>query len=341
MRLLRVHAYAVEPGRLTRETTVEGGTMRTSSDLSRALDDAAKPIDEDGIPIAFVLDPETRTNHVRDLCRAVALEGPAKALEGARDLAKRLSGAMDHRSEASLLVLAVYDADSDVRRLHMWTFPREEALRFRSGATPTIEFVRDIFSRRSRLRKGARFEGRDDRTGFLNGSAFDYQASYGVKPIADLWIVRFLNAQLEMTPSAGTRMIADCLRKAFDGSTSAGEREELYRAALGVRGSRKKRWSLQEFAKTFLTDELGKRFISLAPNEQSRGALFDIDHAEFEARIDTRVFTLRDGVIVSAPFGTVGQSVRPVRLEGKNETLLRVEGVVAGEHVRRKAKRRT
>ena len=225
-----------------------------------------------------------------------------------------------------------------MRRLHLWTFPREEALRFRAGKDPQIEVLTDIFSKRSHMRKGARFEGRDDRVGFLNGKAFDYQAHYSARQVADFWIVTFLGAQLEITASAGTKIVADCLRQAFERSDTAAEKDELYRATIALRASRRPRWSLKSFADEFLPSvDLRQRLLDLAPNAESRSALFDLDRAELESLIDTRIFRLEDGVMVSAPFSTVGKSVQ---LSGDQNRLLRYEGKVVKEQLRKSSRKR-
>lgn len=335
MNVSRVYAYAVEPSRTVDEVTATGGKLDLTTELKLALEAAAKPIESVGIPIAFALDPSTRTNDVRDLCRAIAFKTASKALASAEALASRLATATDRRSSASLFIVATY-SDGDKRRLHMWTFPREEAFEFKAGTEPRVTLLTNIFSKSSRMQKGARFEGGDDRTGFLEGRALDYQATYTLKPIADFWIVRFLHAQLAITSAAGTRMLADCLRKTFDALPEPQEQEQLYCAAIALRAATKGRWSLREFADSYLTGTVHQRFLSSAPNEESATAVFELDHAELETRVDTRLFKLADGVLVSAPFAAVGKGVL---IKGAAKKTLQVEGEIVEERLRKKPHR--
>ena len=116
MNLQRVYAYAVHPSRLSEDTEVSGGRLETTRELREALDEAARPLQDEGMPIAFVVDTTTRTNEVRELCRQMSFEPSAKALSASNQLATRLGAAMDQRSDPCLFVLALY-----VGSQHLWT----------------------------------------------------------------------------------------------------------------------------------------------------------------------------------------------------------------------------
>jgi hypothetical protein len=335
MNLQRVYAFSVAPSRLRDAPQVAGGKTATSGELQAALAQAANPLDDDGSAIAFDTDTQTRTNEVRDLCLEVAFE-PRAAPGAATRLATRLATAMDERSDPCLFVLAVY-AESDRRRLHMWTFPKEEAFKLKTGARPTIELLTDVFSRRSRLRKGARFEGRNDRVSFMEGVAFDYQATFALKPIADLWIVRFLQARLAITSLLGTRSLAECLKYSFATAETQAEREELYKAAIALQADQQKRWSLQQVASRYLSPPYRDRFLEGAKNVESTKVIFDLDKAQLEALVGTRVFSLERGVIVSAPFEAMDKNVH---LEGPDKDRLKVEGRVLAEKIQKSRRRR-
>ena len=92
-----------------------------------------------------------------------------RAEVGAVDLAARLSSAMDNRSPACLFLAAAYrdNASALSREVALWIFPRDDAFRFRSQAQ-AIDLLSDVFRRTSRLRKLARFSGRNLRTDFLD-----------------------------------------------------------------------------------------------------------------------------------------------------------------------------
>jgi len=52
---------------------------------------------------------------------------------------------------------------------------------------------------------------------------------------------------------------------------------------------------------------------------------------EFDEKINFRVFRLQDNVMVAAPFGTIGKSVK---IEDGAERRLKCEGIVVSEKVR-------
>jgi hypothetical protein len=123
----------------------------------------------------------------------------AHAEAAAAELAARLSQAMENRSPACLFLAAGYrdSAAAPVREVTLWIFPRDDAFRFRSRAH-AIELLSDVFSRTSRLRKLALFDGRNLRTDFLEADVLDFQAG-GIGGVAEFWIERFLETGSRLT----------------------------------------------------------------------------------------------------------------------------------------------
>jgi hypothetical protein len=73
----------------------------------------------------------------------------------ALQIATQLGDAMDLRSHACLLMCAAYQ-DGARRRVTLWTFPKDEAPRLRHNRSgPSIDYLEDVFSRNSKLRKAA------------------------------------------------------------------------------------------------------------------------------------------------------------------------------------------
>lgn len=335
MQLFRVHAYAVEPQRTTEGATrPTGGAVNVNADIRKALEQASNQSRlENRTLVDLQVDTTTRTNETRELIIQFSFRSSSEAKVAALRLAARLSKAMDLRSAPCLLVIAA-EKEADRRRITMWTFPRDEAFQFRGGSThPSIKLLTDIFSRTSHLRKAARFEGKNRRTDFLSGRSLDFQANSTSREVADFWIGRFLNAALAIRGDAGTRLLAKCLRDAYDAAQSLTEREQLYAAMVAVRRSPKHRWSLKEFAETYLEGRVKKSFLSTAPNETTVNSSFDFQRDIFDTTLNFRVFHLNTDVWVSAPFNEVGKSVV---LSGVRKKRLRCEGVVTEDLVRKR-----
>jgi hypothetical protein len=334
MKLFRVHAYSVEPERTadTASPSPFGGGIRVNKDIAKALEQAVTQSNlQRPIAVDLQVDTTTRTSDVRNHMLFFAFENKSKADSSGKNLATKLSQAMDLRSSPCLFVVAALK-DGDRRSLRMWTFPREEAFQFRGAAgRPSIQLLTDIFSRTSRLRKAALFEGENRKTDFIGGKVFDFQASSTSRDVADFWIVRFLGAVLAVHGPTGTRHLARCLREAYEKAQTATEQEQIYSAVIAVRHSHKLRWSLREFADHFLSGKTRKSFIGAAPNQETIDSSFDFDRGVFDSALNFRIFGLNTGVFVSTPLGEVGKSVV---VSGTTQKVLRCEGTVVEEHLR-------
>lgn len=336
MNLFRLHAYAVSPQKgAATIPDPDGGAITLSGELRSVINSnltAAKF--ERRTAIDFDVNTTTRTNEVRDLITDYAFGQPATAKSAAIGLAKRLCAAMDHRSTPCLFIPAAFHADANTV-VTLWTFPRDEALRFRQRKSgPTIQVLTDIFSQSSRLRKAAHFRGRNVRSHFMSGRALDFQAGHGTREIADFWILRFLQCRFGIAGDAGTRLLARVARAAYEVCDDSIDQEQLYTAILTMRRSPNKRLSLQDFADRYLSGGAHGAFLDAIPNSESRNAIFDFQTDVFDAAVQFRVFQLETGVFVSSPLKEIGQSVR-INDQKANRTLA-CEGSIVDERLRKR-----
>lgn len=330
MNLFRVHAYAVEPGRTTGGTGAPlGGAVTVTADVRQALEEASRQSGLEGRTLVDVrVDSSTRTSDVRERLLAFAFDNPSAARSAALDLASRLGDAMDRRSTPCLFIAAAA-RDGDRRQVTIWTFPRDEAFQFggRAGAA-TIRLLTDVFSRTSRLRKAALFEGRKVRTDFLRGRVLDFQANNVSREVADFWIARFLGCGLAIASETGTRLLARTVRRVYEQTTEPVEREQLHAAISAIRHSPQPRWSMRDFADQYLQGPVRDRMLEAAPNPEALESSFDFDRNVFDESVNFRVFRLDSDVYVSAPFDEVGRSVTV------QDQHLRCEGDIVDEKVR-------
>ncbi len=333
MNLLRMHAYSVSPGR-TAQTPVEpeGGAVSVNAELRRVIQQNINSAGFDRrTAIDFQVDPTTRTHQTRDLVLAFAFEEPAAARTAALSLARRLAGAMDQRSTPCLFVPAVF-RDGEKRAVYLWTFPRDEAFRLRRDpAGPAIEVLTDVFSQTSRLRKAARFQGRNLRSEFLSGRVLDFQTNNISRVVADFWIVRFLDSRFGIAGDAGTRFLARVVRKAYDDCELLEDKEALYTAVMAMRRSPQKRVSLRDFADRYLEGDARHSFIAAVPNPESLESVFEFSRDVFDATVQFRVFQLDTGVFVSSPLTQIGESVQITQGERRQ---LSCQGRVLNEQLR-------
>lgn len=333
MKLVRLYAYAVSPMKnVEHAEPPSGGAVRVTPDIRTTFEGMAVSA-EAKIQVDFAVDTTTRTNDSRDRVMQFAFEASAAARSAATSLAASLAERMDRRSSACLLVLGSL-RDADRARVFILTFPKEDALRLRSGGEEaTIQVLTDVFSQTSRLRKAALFEGKNRKTAFLSGKVLDFQATTGSHPAADFWITDFLQCVLAMHGEAGTRELAKCLRRTYEAAETPAEKEELYAAILSVRRSPRPRWSLRSFADTYLAGRVKTEFIDAASNAAIVDSAFDFVPTVFDQALNFRVFRLEGEVFVSAPFDQIGNG-RPVVVTGVEEKHLRCEGVVVDESLK-------
>jgi hypothetical protein len=333
MELFRLHAFAVSPQRTAETPTPpSGGAIAISGDLRSAFTDLGDAARTDArTEVDFQVDTTTRTNDVRDLLLAFGFGSPSGAKAAAVALARKLASSMDRRSAPCLLFLAAL-REGNRRRVAVWTFPQDEAFRLQtSRRAPSVELLKDVFSRSSRLRKAAFFEGARRRTDFLRGLVFDSQAMSAAKEAADFWIVTFLECVLAFHGEAGTRHLARSLRGAYDLAADPNEQEQLSTAVMAIRQSPQRRWSLRRFAETFLSGPARGHFLEAVPNDAVLESPFDFQQEIFDQTVGFRVFRLDSNVFVSAPFDEIGRSVT---LEGHEQRRLRCEGQVVEEKVK-------
>lgn len=331
--LLRLYAFSVAPG-----VVEQGGPVATTSEMQRALLDAYDKARLDrALPVSLVVDTTTRTCETRDYMMAIGF-GTTPASNAAADaLARRLADSMDGRSTPCLLVAsATGEGAGTSRHVMVWTFPRDEAFQLSSRAN-RVKLLDDVFSRSSKLRKAASFEGRKGKTQFLAGRVLDYQANATDRFIADYWVDRFLGAQLQMGSDEGTRFLATTLRVANDalvGDPIA--QEQIHAAIIAVRHDKKERWSLRDFSGRYLTGAAATAFRAAAPNADALGALFDFDRGRFDDLVQFRIYRLDTGVLVSAPFSEVGVSVNLEEQDGTR--VLTLSGRVLEQKIRSRAR---
>jgi len=336
MRLFRICAYEVTPQRTSdTKSPPTGGAFPATDEIRQSLDSlltssklAAQAMVD--FRVDSRLDLQRRQHIVRDLLISYAFRPAAKARTAALTLATRLSEAMDERSVPTLLMLTVFK-DGSQRRMIMWAFPQEEAFQFRTSSRGAqIRLLTDIFSRSSRLRKAALFEGQDRITDFWSGRVLDLQSTAGFGQAANYWINTFLDCRFGLEGNAGTRLLVESLRRTYESLDEQADRDQLHSAMVAIRTSPKRTWSLKQFAGQYLQGEAKRVFVQSVPTEM-RNLSFKFQRDEFEKKLNFRVFRLEDDVYVSAPFATIGNSVK---IEDGQQRKLRCEGVIVQEKVR-------
>jgi len=333
--LRAAYAYHVIPKRT--ENGAEGGAISITSELATALDstfDRSKVATAPVVSFNVDTSPGSRQHVIRDAALEIAV-GDGRAADSAGPLAVRLADVMDQRSSPTLLLVSVHDTDTDgKRRCLLWTFPQQEVFDLDIAKENVRLNVRDAFIRESSLRKVAFLEGRNDRTGMLTARVLDFQASSTERTAADLWIVKYLDARLQMSGPEGTRLLARAIRSAF--TRTAGDQQahdELSAAIAAIRSSPRRRWTINDVSSTFL-GPVASAALTTGLGAEVPAAAFDLDLPTFDAIVQYKRFTLDNGIVVSAPFAEMGDDGGVEVTDTPTGRRLKVEGQIEGEQVR-------
>ncbi|HTG34379.1 MAG TPA: hypothetical protein VLB76_15745 [Thermoanaerobaculia bacterium] len=333
MELFRLHAYSVIPQKkIESRTPPLGGAIRITPNLRRVMGTNTRDAQFDSQPLVdFAVDPNTRSNETRDAVMTFAFGEAATAKAAAVKLADHLSDSMDQRSPPCLLVPAAL-REGIFCRVILWIFPREEAFQLRNEPSgPTIDILTDVFSQKSRHRKAAQFEGKNIRTGFLQGRVLDHQANAVSRDLADFWVSRFLQCVLSMKDDAGTRLLAKTIRLAYDDMVNVEAREQLHAGVMAIRHAPQQRISLATFADRYLDKEARSAFLARVTNDHAKNSPFNFQRDVFDSTLQFRVFQLESGVYVSSPLSEVGETVK---ITGTVERQLTCKGRIVDEKLR-------
>lgn len=337
MELFRVHAYEVTPQRLAdAEIPPRGGAFAADAEFTGVLEEylsKTKLLTQATVNLRRHPAEETGSGPTHELRDAVVLYcfgTSPKAKQAAVTIARKLGDAMDRRSVFTLLMLAAY-RDGPKRRLIVWAFPKDEPFHFSvRGNRAKIKVLTDAFSRSSSFKKAALFEGSNTDTSFWSARVIDRQAERGMGGAAEYWIDTFLDSQPSLSGKAGTRLLAQCLRRTHEALSDQSDKDQISSSIVAVRTSQKKKWSLTRYANEYLADAAKQTFLDNSPPE-SRSATFTFIKDEFDRKVNFRVFRLQDNVVVAAPFGSIGKSVK---LQDGTQRKLKCEGIIVAEKVR-------
>ena len=303
-RIIRATAFEVAPRQVE---GFGGGLVEHVDQLADGLEraDELAAVDR-GVAVTLRFD-QSRKSQVRELLRNIAFDKPSAALDSAEALAKRLGESMGNRSDASLQVVSVHQLPGG-DRLVVWLFPREPVIQ-RTGNRVDVN---DAFSLSSKLRKAAYFDGaKDEKTGFMNGRIVDFQLTSSDKTVTEFWVRRFLDASIQMTSKAGTKLIAKVLKDANERLSDDLDEQLKLHTAIGVLRNRGRPMSIEEVSKHLLTAGPARDAVLAAlKNDDERNAVFTLDTTLFDALIQFCVYRLKNGLVVSAPFHDSSDDLR-------------------------------
>ncbi|TGZ17151.1 hypothetical protein DV517_21240 [Streptomyces sp. S816] len=328
----RMYAFQVYPREVEE---IKGGQVTNVASIQEILDVAFDQSNlTQGPGIGFNFTSVSRNHAVRDFLLSIAFGLPDEALKAAEDLSLRLASAMDNRSNPALFAVSTHQVKSNPssRSVVLWTFPQQAVFRFSAGSDSTVIDLMDAFNRESNVRKAALFTGENGKVDFLGGKVLDLQGTTSTKPAADFWVVKFLDAQLQLGAKEGSRLLATALRNTHDKCREdPGAQAQVHSAILGIISSNQSLYSLQDVEDRYLSGSTAEVFHNQVKSEPTRTSSFQLDESVFESQIHYRIYTLQTGVIVSVPLEVAG-TVEVTDEEDRRT--LKLSGMVMEEKLR-------
>lgn len=269
---------------------------------------------------------------MRDLLLKFAFGSSKDQLSSSVELCQRLADNMDGRNKSCLLLLSLHESATATHvEAVLWMFPYDRVIQRTGGKVD----LNDAFSLSSGLRKAASFAGANNRAGFLSGLALDQQSSSVDQKVAQFWIGRFLNGQLQVQSREGTDLLANAFRatnKSLKNDEAA--QQHLVAAVAHVRSNSSKPWTLEDVSNAFPAGAARDAFDKATGSGPETRTPFIIDLPRLDSRIRFRVFKLDNGITVAAPFLELGPGSGIELAVSAAGTKLTASGLVESETIR-------
>lgn len=337
MAIEAVHAFLVHPGKgVTGATPVSGKELDQTGKLFDQLQSVfdAGP-DKRDFEVTFkVAAGGPQQNDCRDAMLAYA-NNPT--LPNGQAIAERLQSVTDKRSAIGLLFL-INGNHGLKRRLVVSRLPTDQAILAEIGGSGLeLEFLEQVFIRRLAAYKALLLEDQNPNTGFWSGLVTDRQAGGTAENISHYWMADFLTADFSDTPAAGTRRLAEALKKAIKSNPNLDVKSEIASAVtLAKTAFSGKQTSVEDFCKHFgFSVSTQQSVIAQLPKPSLATKAFKFDAKVFKERLPYRTVEIENGAILTAPSGDFDNVFRMTQKPG-DIVEFTTRGRVADERMARK-----
>ncbi|MEN6293500.1 MAG: hypothetical protein ABFD07_15990, partial [Methanobacterium sp.] len=233
-----------------------------------------------------------------------------------------------NRNGTGLFVL-IEGKKAETTRLLLNRF-REDEVVFSDveGSELNIELLSQAFSKKSRFYKLAVYEDIFSERSFWKGFAKDKQKNSGSsKEISDYWIKDFLLCDLAVNSIQGTKSFSKVIRNMLRKIDKIEEKEMIISAILSLKNRTDQYISVESFCDQYLNEELKAKIRTDMNDNYTFQSMFEIDSETYKQELGSKITTLDNGVIVTAPTFLYDEYVKEEELEDGKMKLI-VEGIV-------------
>lgn len=337
MTLRTIHAFLIYPGKgVSVPAEITGKKLELEGKLFEQLRTifVAGPDNRD-FEVTFKLTGSgAQQNDCRDLM--IAYVNKSSKPHG-HAIAQRLQNVTDNRSGIGLLFL-MKGTKGLKTRLVVSRFAADQAILAEIGESGLdLQFLEQVFIRRMSAYKAMLLEHENPNAGFWTGAATDRQAGGSAENISQYWITDFLNADFSETPAAGTRRLADALKKAIKANPNIEAKSQIAAAVtLATSVMSNQSTTISDFCDHFGFSTNTK---SAVINQLSKPSLalkkFNFDRRVFEQTVPYRTVEVENGAMLTAPSGEFDEVFQITKKKG-NIVEFKTEGRVADERLVRR-----
>ena len=286
--------------------------------------------------INFKSEDGLRENHIRDLVRKLAIEDYKEKVNASHELAYKLSKVTTNRSPMGLFVTLVGKRDNLIRVL-LWKFPAHDSLQaISNGEVFKLDLIEDVFSKEEKYFKAAVFEGTSAENDFWRGKVEDRQANWSQKEVAKFWISDFLYAVDEITPARGTEILTSIVSDLIRKTDNSEDEDYLISSIKVLKSQGSRRITFRDFANNYLTENLGKAFLT---NKKVRNLLdssFNLDQSVIEKKIKLKQLDIDGKFAIRGPFDEFDKRVIVKETDEKDIVEVSISGRITSKSLRAK-----
>lgn len=332
-----IHSYIVRPEKNIEELTPlvgvaiqSGGALFTQL---RAVYDAAN--DECDIAIQFNPGPDgTQQNDARDaLIKYIA----APSLPLADVIADRLRICTTRRSGLGLLFIMTGQIDGQ-SKIVLSRFPADSGiLAEEEGGTLNVELVERVFMKNRTAYKSVVYNNLTATSGVWIGNAVDKQINSLMQETSGYWIKGFLNSDFRETGPAGTKRLANAIRKAMIAAKDSNVSVELLPLLnLGAQLDGQAVSIHDVLTRYNISDDAQQLVRSSLPRPEVANITFTFERVIFENEIKLKVIKLDSGAYIAAPASEFDDIVGSVDNKDGQPNEYYVQGKLVDTVIRKK-----
>lgn len=335
-----IQSYIVRPEKHVDErVTLIGSELEHGTKLFNQLNAVYSASDDEcNISISFNMNQVgQQQNDARDLLVQFIAE---PSLNNSIHIADRLRLNTTRRSGLGLFFLMLGESAGQPK-LVLSRYPVDTGiLADESDGELDVQLVERVFMKNRMSYKSVVYKNLTPTSNVWDGFAVDKQINSLTHEVSEYWIKQFLLSDFRETGAAGTKRLANTIRKAMkeleESEESDASFELLPLLSMGSRFANQA-VSINGIMNRYnLSQEARDAIIGCLSRPDLAGLTFNFEQVIYEREIRLRLMKLDSGAYIAAPAPDFDDIISPVGLDGGRPTGFRVDGRILEQTIRKK-----